>query len=803
MKKKLLLIDANSLIHRSFHAIPGLTNKAGEPTGALYGLSNTLLKILKDEQPDFVAAAFDRPERTFRKELDESYKAHRPKAPDELVQQIIRAREVFDAFSVRWFEAPGFEADDIIGTLAEKFSAKTNVLILTGDLDSLQLVKDGNISVITFKKGVSETIRYDEARVKERFGVTPQQVVDYKALVGDASDNISGVAGIGAKSAEKLLNEFQSVEDILETKKDSPLIKKIQENKKDALHSKILATIRKNVPLKVILDDLAWKNNENLVVELLKKLEFESLLRRMGKTSGVIVKKTEKTEETLPMRFVEVSYEGKKIKAAASWKALIRDAIQNKKQLTINASCFDVGLAGWLLGPDKKTYDVPALYERFLRAEQENNFSAIETLTPILLQKLKEENLLAVYENFELPLIPALAEMEEFGICVNTKKLKELSKESAEEIKILSEKIKTYSSEEINLNSTREIAHLLFDVLKIKTPKKHATKTGLRSTREEVLEEIKDAHPIVPLLLAYRENTKIQNTYIEPLQLYAKESGIIHTTFIQTGTSTGRLSSEKPNLQNIPQESQWSERIRDAFEARTGYSFISLDYSQLELRVIAHISKDKNLTQAFRENKDIHTITAEKIFKKKDISAQDRRVAKTLNFGLAYGMGPRLFSKAANVSFVEAKKYIEEYFSEFEGVRVWQEKEKISVKKLGFCENENGRKRWFSQFQNPAEVERAAVNMPIQSLGADIMKRAIIDSRNYILAHKLSDRVKMVLTIHDELIFEIRDDILEATAPELISVSEHCYKLSVPLLVEAKSGKTLGKLKKNSYGRLL
>lgn len=800
-KKKLLLIDANSLIHRSFHAIPGLTNKAGEPTGALYGLTNTLLKILKDEQPDFVAAAFDRPERTFRKELDESYKAHRPKAPDELVQQIIRAREIFDAFSVPWFEAPGFEADDIIGTLTEKFFKKTNIVILTGDLDSLQLVKDGSVSVITFKKGVSETIRYDEAQVKKRFGVSSQQVIDYKALVGDASDNISGVAGIGAKSAEKLLNEFQSVEDILKTKKDSPLIKKIKENKKDALHSKVLATIRKDVPLQVTLDNLIWKNDESLIVDLLKKLEFESLLRRMKKTTHE--EKKGETKEVVPAHCIEISYEGTKIRAAASWKTILRDALQNKKITVFDTSSFDLGIAGWLLDPDKKTYDIPALYERFLRAEPENDFSAIEMLTPILLQKLNEKNLLSVYENFELPLIPALAEMEEFGICVNVQKLKELSKELAEEIKKLSEDIKKYADGEINLNSTREIAHLLFDVLNIKTPKKHATKTGLRSTREEVLDEIKDAHPIVPLLLVYRENTKIQNTYIEPLQLYAKESGVIHTTFIQTGTSTGRLSSEKPNLQNIPQESQWSERIRDAFEARAGYSFVSLDYSQLELRVIAHISKDKNLTQAFRENKDIHTITAEKIFKKKDISAQDRRVAKTLNFGLAYGMGPRLFSKAANVSFTEAKKYIEGYFSEFEGVRVWQEKEKLSVKKLGFCENENGRKRWFSQFQNPAEVERAAINMPIQSLGADIMKRALIDSRNYILSHKLRDQVKMILTIHDELIFEIRDDILEAITPELISVSEHCYKLSVPLLVEAKSGKTLGKLKKNSYGRLL
>lgn len=803
--KKLLLIDAHALIHRMFHALPDFTNERGEPTGALYGVSNALLKILKRENPDYVAAAFDLPEPTFRKKMFPEYKAHRKKIDEPLLQQLEKSRELFAAFGVPVVEAPGYEADDVIGTLAQKFGGKTKVEIFTGDLDALQLVKDEDISVITFKKGISETIRYDEVAVTERFGVGPEKLVDWKALVGDKSDNIPGVPGIGAKGAEKLILKYGSLKGILSAKDDDRIVKKVQENREIALLSQDLSRIRTDAPVKITLEDLKRTELQKTVLaETFKDLGFESLIAREG--LGERAKKPSdadlalKTDESI-MAFggfedakkIRKGDGSGKIKAAYDWKGIWKECAEDGFEIPIDGTYFDVMIAAWLLAPDKKEYSWESVSESVFGESREKTRENIAAACEFLLGKISDAGLRKIMSEFEMPLIPVLGDTERRGISVNAKKLASLETAISEETETLKKEIFSLSGEEFNLNSPQQISALLFGKLGLGGKKK--TKTGLSSTKEGVLEELAQKHPIVPLILAYRENSKISGTYVTPLLALAKEGkGLIHTTFVQIGTATGRLSSEKPNLQNIPQESKWSKPLREAFEARKGTSFLSLDYSQLELRIIAHVSKDAGLLSAFSKGRDIHQATAEKIFHKSDISPTERRVAKTLNFGLAYGMGARSFAKSAGVSFDDAKRYVEEYFREFPGVKKWQEEEKERAKKFGYVENETGRRRWFDKSRNFFEIERAAINMPIQSLEADIMKRALIESFQLIRDEKISARI--ALTVHDELILEVSDDILESFSERIARLMENCLRISVPLVVDAKVGKNLGNLKK-------
>lgn len=803
--KKLLLIDAHALIHRMFHALPDFTNERGEPTGALYGVSNALLKILKRENPDYVAAAFDLPEPTFRKKMFPEYKAHRKKIDEPLIQQLEKSRELFTAFGIPVMEIPGYEGDDIIGTLAKKFGGKTKVEIFTGDLDALQLVKDGNVSVITFKKGISDTVRYDEAAVAARFGVGPEKLVDWKALVGDKSDNIPGVPGIGAKGAEKLILKYGSLEGILSAKDDDRVVKKVQENREIAILSKDLSRIRTDAPIKATLEDLEQKNPQRTALaEIFKDLGFESLIVREGlnelssKSSGAGL--NVKTEESILVfegfeDAKKISKESgkKKIKAAYDWKTIWKECADEGFEVPIDGSYFDIMIAAWLLAPDRKDYSWEAVSESVFGELREKTKENIGAACKFFLGKISESGLQKVMSEFEMPLIPVLGDMEQQGIFVNRKKLLALEAAISEETETLRKEIFSLSGEEFNLNSPQQISALLFGKLGLGGKKK--TKTGLSSTKEGVLEELVQKHPIVPLILAYRENSKIAGTYVTPLLTLAKEGkGLIHTTFVQIGTATGRLSSEKPNLQNIPQESKWSRPLREAFEARKGKSFLSLDYSQLELRIIAHVSKDTALLLAFSEGRDIHQATAEKIFHKSDISPAERRVAKTLNFGLAYGMGARSFAKSAGVSFEDAKRYVEEYFREFPGVKKWQEEEKDRAKKFGYVENDTGRRRWFDKSRNFFEIERAAINMPIQSLEADIMKQALIQTFELIRIEKIPARI--ALTVHDELILEVSDDILESFSGRVCHLMENCLPISVPLVVDAKTGKNLGNLKK-------
>ena len=805
--KTLLLIDANSFIHRAFHALPPLTAPDGRPTGALYGLTSILLKTLRELSPDFVAAAFDRPEPTFRKKEYDEYKAHRPPAPEELISQIKEARKVFEVFRIAQFEKPGYEADDILGTLAKKFSAqKIEVKILTGDLDTLQLVKDGEIVVITPRRGMGETTIYDQKAVEERFGVKPEQMIDYKGLAGDSSDNIPGVPGIGPKTAAKILQEYGSLEKAVEAatkrKKESASWKKIADYKEQALLSKRLAALDCSVPIETELSQLTFTppNLENMK-EYFTSLGFQSLLKRLEEAeggeinrpkNGAVPKKTaskENASEREPSSPTE-----KKI--ALEWKPLLKKL--DEKKWPRPETIFDITVAAWLLGYAPKKMSLGSIAEHFLRKVGENG-NVEEKLCHTLSAKLQKEGLNNIFTNLEMPLIPILAAMEKRGILVNREQLEETERKIKKTLEELTKEIYKHAGKPFNINSPREVGSVLFETLKLKSERVKKTATGQRRTDKEVLESLRNSHLIVPAILRYREDFKIKTGFLEPLLAAQENDGRIHTSFLQTGTATGRLASEHPNLQNIPQESQWAEPTRNAFISEKGWTLVSLDYSQLELRLLAHVTGDERLKTAFRKGEDVHRLTAAAIFHKTlgEVTQPMRRVGKTLNFGIVYGMGTRSLSQMAGISREEAQTFIEDYFKTFTKVKVWQASIKEHVALHGFVDNINGRKRWFPREAPQGVIERAAINMPIQSLGADIIKKTMITTTQKMSELFGQEQVRLLLSIHDELLFEVPDDIVKRAIPPLKECMEGALNLSVPLIAEIKTGKQWGNMKKH------
>ena len=802
--KTLLLIDANSFIHRAFHALPPLSAPDGRPTGALYGLASILLKAIREIKPDFVAAAFDRPEPTFRKKEYAEYKAHRPPAPPELISQLKEARRLFDMLGIRTFELAGYEADDILGSLAQRHAKNgVAVKILTGDLDTLQIVSNGTIAVETPKRGMGETVTYDEEAVRERFGIPAELLTDYKGLAGDQSDNIPGVPGIGPKTAAKLLQEYGSLESIVKaapSKAEGQAVwKKIAEHRDQALLSKRLATLNCDVPIVTTLSDLAFvaPGPEN-VREYFSDLGFQSLLKRMDAgTTREQPKASRKGEAERALVCDENTAESQlqapgTVKIALAWKPLLKSYAASG--IRVAGKLFDISVAAWMLGFAPKNSDAHAYATHFLGRASEERDEQYE-LFRVLSERMKDEGVVKLFETVEMPLVPILAEMENRGIVVNREALETINGEIKRECEKLTEQIYQNAGKPFNINSPRDVGTILFQVLKLKPKRMKRTPLGQQRTDREVLGSLRDAHPVIPLILQYREEFKIQSGFIEPLIAAQGKDGRIHTTFLQTGTATGRLASEQPNLQNIPQESRWAVPIRNAFETGTPWSLVSLDYSQLELRLLAHESGDERLASAFKRGDDIHRLTAAAIFRV-DASAVTpamRRTGKTLNFGIVYGMGARAFSETAGVSREEAERFIDAYFKAFPKVKAWQENVKEYVALHGFVANRNGRKRWFPQGAARGVIERAAMNMPIQSLGADIIKQAMIGAREKSRrAFALEAPIHLLLSIHDELLFEVRDDILETAIPMLQESMEHAEQLSVPLIADVKVGKRWG-----------
>jgi len=907
--KKLILIDANALVHRAFHALPPLTAPDGLMVNAVYGFTSVLIKAIKDMKPDYIAAAFDLAGPTFRHEEYGEYKAHRQKAPDELYSQIPIIKDVLRAFGVEIFEQQGFEADDLIGSVAEeaKKIKDLQTVILTGDLDTLQLIDDEKVLVLTLRKGVTDTVLYDEKAVKERYGLEPYQVVDFKGLKGDPSDNIPGVPGIGDKTATALLQEYETIENLYknldenvefkeaterergsgEPNRANPgkgpltakLVQKLKENKDQAIFSKRLATIIRDVPIKFSLGGVDWQKNFNQtkLIQLLKGFGFNSLLNRLNLIEArpqlgdkdkklkqeelglspievkpqLVVKfkrlESEKevsgflekimTEEVVYLSFednhfyflpstrsdlvqVPVSlikhlqplFENKKIaKRGHNLKNLIKILLDY--DLHLENIDFDLALAVYLVRSDTRDYAIDKIYFTefgvpmptlsFVEAQPQYILSLLPKLYEVFWDKLKSKNLIKVFQEIDLPLVPVLAEMEKNGIKIDLAGLESLSKKVEKEIVKLEKKIYQLAGEEFNINSSQQLGVILFDKLLLKTKVKK-TLGGARSTAVSELEKLRDEHPIIELIMQYREMQKLKTTYIDPFPaLIDAENQRLHTTYNQTGTVTGRLSSQDPNLQNIPIRTELGREFRRAFVAEDGYCLVSLDYSQLELRIAAFLSGDKKMLAAFKRGEDIHARTAAEIFEvdPEKVSAHMRREAKALNFGILYGMGVLGFARSAGVDRLRAREFITKYFKEFSGMAQYIEKLKQDVREKGFVETYFGRRRELPEInsglpQLVAQAERMASNAPIQGTEADIMKLAMAQVFDYIHTQKIENEVKILLQVHDELLCEIRKEKAEQLALKFKDIMEKVWPVEVPIVVDVKIGQNWAEMSK-------
>jgi len=851
--KNLILIDSHALIHRCYHALPNLTTPKNEPIGAVYGTIRVLFKIIKELKPDYLAACFDLAEPTFRHKEYKEYKATRPKTDESLISQFDKVKLFFDAAKIKRFELKGYEADDLIGTLVKKFAAEKDlkIIILTGDLDTLQLVQDDKVVVYTMKKGIQDTIIYNEAMVKERFdGLLPSQLVDFKALKGDPSDNILGVQGIGEKTAIELIKNFGSLENLYQTietpgfekSEKAKLIKPkvlnlLKDQKESAFFSKYLATLNCDVPIETSLKELEFTEiNKDDILPLFKEWRFESLINQLepkNETPITTINAEPKIEwhdlkdlsldlnknkeiflisenGELKILYDNQYYRGpidenfsQKIKNARLIGLELKNFIKEAKAFDL-IPYYDIQIAQWLINSELKNFDLPKIWHLTFKKSLPNlpTLEIIKQIYQFQKEKIKELGLENVFYQIEMPLVPVLAEMEYFGIKIDKNYFKKLTEEINQEITVVSKKIFEITGKEFNLNSPKQLSDILFNQLKLNKKNLGKTPGGVLSTRENELIKIQDLHPIIPLILKHRELMKLKTTYLEPLPLLADKNSRIHTTYNQTGTATGRLSSENPNLQNIPSEGEWAKKIRKGFIAEDGYQFLGLDYSQIELRIAASLSEDPKMIQVFLENGDIHFLTAAEInnIPIDKVTPEMRRQAKTLNFGVLYGMGAKAFSETAGISKEEAKKFIEEYYHDFYKIREWQTKILSEAQQTGCVKTLTGRLRWVYDLISGNQkykslAERAAINFPIQGLAADIIKKAMIKISNFIQKEKLENDVRLLLQIHDELIFEVKKDKLDLAKENIQKIMEENEFLTVPLKTQVSIGDNLADLK--------
>ncbi len=851
-KEKLVIIDSNALVHRAFHALPPLSSQKGELTNAVYGFTSTLIKVIKEMNPDYMVACFDLPEPTFRHREFEEYKAHRQKTPEDLIPQFNKVKEVVRAFDIPIFEKSGFEADDLLGTITtivKKQNPNIQSIILTGDLDTLQLVNDSTV-VYTLKKGITDTVIYDKKAIFERYGLKPNQMTDYKGLVGDPSDNIPGVPGVGAKTASKLLLEYKTLEGVYENIALLPERnrKKLEEYKDQAFFSKKLATIKKDVDIDFSLSDAKFGNYDmDKVKKLFLELNFFTLASRLNSKETEKKKqkelekikienfKTEDLEKIKKADHIAISFLNEKILICFSDKYFIsaeQEDIKNiledeslkkvgfnlkntikklkEKNINLKGEYFDVQIASYLLAPGLRSYDLKkVVFEQLgddLSADEVKDKEAYFCflVKNKLEERLKQNDILNIFFDIEMPLVHILANMEIAGIGVNSEKLKDLSNELEKKLNNLKKDIYKFAGKEFNINSPSQLGPILFEDLKIQEDAKvKKTKTGAYSTNESELEKFRKNHKIIKEILEYRELFKLKTTYSDALpKLINKKTKKIHTTFNQTGTATGRLSSSDPNMQNIPQAGEFSSKIREAFVAEKNYSFVAYDYSQIELRIIAHLSGDEKMIKIFKSGGDIHTATAMEINKvsEDDVTKKMRKMAKVLNFGILFGMSVKGFSNTAEVDMDTAKKFMEGYFVNFPKVAEFIDKTVKYAKQYGYVKTELGRKRWLPDLKSPNWIlrnsaERMAQNMPVQGFEADILKLAMINVDKKFLKNE-KDNIRMIIQVHDELVFEIKDDIIKDVKEEIKLILEDVYCLKVPLTVSVFAGKDWGNMEK-------
>lgn len=790
-KKRLVLLDAHAILHRAYHALPDFTSDKGEPTGALYGLSAMLLKIISDLKPDYLVACYDLPEPTYRHEVYEDYKAGRPKTDDELIAQMDRSRDIFKSFNIPIYEKAGFEADDILGTIVEQVKGKKDIetIIASGDMDTMQLVNGTKVRVYTLKKGIKETIIYDEKGVEERFGFSPKLLIDYKGLRGDPSDNIPGVAGIGEKTATILIQKFGAVEDIYKTlKKDKKKFEKadikprivniLEENEEEAQFSKMLATIRLDVPIKFEVPKETWEKEleTEKVLDLFKELGFRTLSQRVRDTFGV---SSGNNDEASPRS--DLGLGSKEVEISE---------IEIKK----------VAIAVWLL---KSGITNPEL-EDILQFANTDSFEKAKT---IILSEIKKQKLEKVYEEIELPLISVVEKMKETGIKIDAKYLKKLSDDYHKKLSSIEKKIYKHAGTEFNINSPKQLGEVLFDKLGLAPKNQKKTGTGARSTRESELEKMKDMHPIIKEIFAYRELQKLLSTYIDNIPQLLDKDGRLHATFLQAGTTTGRMASQNPNLQNIPIRTELGRKIRNAFVASEGFKLVAFDYSQIELRVAAFLSRDEKLIENFKEGGDIHAKVASEVFDVPIdmVDSEMRREAKVINFGIQYGMGVNALKENLGTTRAEAQKYLNEYFKLFSGLAHYLHEIKADAAREGFTKTYFGRKRYFEGINSripyiKAMAERMAINAPIQGTQSDIIKIAMSRIDEYLTKENISEDARLLLQVHDELVYEIKDDKVEEISKEIKNIMESVIKpkeiYGIELKVDASVGINWGEMKK-------
>ena len=909
MKKPLLvLFDGNNIVHRAFHAFettrPLTMSKTGEAVSTVYGFAQMLLKTINDLKPSHYAIAFDTKAPTFRHEMFDQYKAHRPPTPDELINQLGRVRQLVEALHIPIFEIDGYEADDVLGTLSYQASQQDiDTIIVSGDADAMQLVSP-RVRVLYPKPGgnFSNADLYDEAAVNQKYGVAPRQVADFKGLVGDSSDNIPGVPQIGPVTASKLLDQFGSIEQIY-ARIDEVTPPKIQallrENEAIARQSKVLATIVTETPVSLNLDDCQISHyDRKSVTELFRELEFSSLLAKLPESEEEISEATAQVEikpsprrdyriiNTTPaldgllnrlsatrsfafdlettslnamsaqlvgislspapgeayyipvghvgfeqMEQLQLEYAIDRLKPPLEDTTLAKCAHNGKYDITVlaeygvtvNNLTFDTMVAAYLLS--EKSLGLKALAFSKLGVEmtpitaligsgakqipmsqvtvdEVKDYSCADAdMTRQLAELLKPElqpGLWSLFAEVEMPLVPVLVHMERNGVALNTELLRQMAQRLGEQLLKLEAEIYNNVGHQFNINSPRQLGSVLFEELKLPSGRK--TKTGY-STDASILEELRGTHPIIEYILEYRQLAKLKSTYIDALpSLINHKTGRLHTSFNQTRTATGRLSSSDPNLQNIPVRGELGKQIRQAFIAPPGSSLLTGDYSQIDLRSLAHLSQDQGLLDAFKQDEDIHAATASRLFgvAASQVTADMRRVAKTVNFGVIYGMSGYGLEQATELSRAEATQFITAYFEKYSGVTQYLESTKQQARDTGYVETLLGRRRSIPEINSDNRqireaAERMAINMPVQGTSADIIKVAMVNLYREMQKRQLKSR--MLLQVHDELLFEVPQEEMEEMCQLVPKIMSTALELSIPVKVDIKTGNNWGEMK--------
>lgn len=760
--KTFVILDAHAIIHRAYHALPSFTNSSGVATGALYGLTSMLMRIIEELKPDSIVAAYDLPKPTFRHISYDGYKAGRVKADDALVSQLKASRDIFSAFGIPILDAEGFEADDIIGTLVEQYigTDDLSIIIASGDMDTMQLVSGKKVQVYTLKRGVRDTILYDEDAVVERFGFKPLQLVDFKGLRGDPSDNIIGVKGVGEKTATNIISVFGSVEGLYEAldADDSAklsqaglsqrLVQLLKDHRDDAFFSKTLATIRRDAPVTFDLAFGEYRKNakEEVIRELFAEYEFTSLLARAKKIFTFEAEEEEVVDPTL-------------LKEAS--------------------------IALWVLYSEQTNPTREMILQRTRKKNVVDGYEAI-------IDELKKTGGYEIFEKIEKPIISSIDSMHEKGVKIDIEYYKELSTKMKEVLSGIEKKIHAIAGEEVNINSPKQLSSVLFEKLELK-PKGKRKASGAFTTNAETLEGLRDDHEIVGLILEYREVQKLLSTYVDAFLSHVKEDGRVHATFLQHGTATGRFSSVNPNMQNIPNSSTGmfsGNDIRRGIIADEGKVFIGSDYAQIELRMLAILSKDERLIESFQRGDDVHATVASYIFSVpiENVTSDMRRAAKVVNFGILFGMGVSALQKNLGSTREEAQKFYTDYFESFPAVTAYLEASKESAKTVGYTTTLFGRRRYFPGINAGAPylraiAERMASNAPIQGSAADTIKIAIALIEQDLSKANLLEKASLVLQVHDELIYEV-DASVESAVKRIIEEAMKTVFARSPIALE-------------------